>query len=193
MVLRSRLVRSAVVVSLLVAGCAPGPLVDVAADAGDTAPPPDARLADAGYPETAAWVRDEIARSGRPVIVKFFASWCGPCEAEAPILLDAASAHPEVAWLGVDHQDRPAAARDWIAEHGFDQIPTVADVEGEVARALGARGMPSVSFVDDTGTLVHTHTGPIDPSLLEAWIDHLAHDGPRPSARPDDPATDTPT
>lgn len=194
MVARSRLRVAAAVLVVLAAACGPSPLADVVADAGDTpAPPDDARLAGAGYPGAAAWIRDEVRDSGRPVIVKFFASWCGPCAAEAPVLLDAAEAHPEVAVLGIDHQDRPAAAAEWIREHGFDRIPTLADVEGEVARAFGARGMPSVSFVDAEGRLVHTHTGPIDPTLLEEWIDHLAHGGPRPSARPDDPASDTPS
>jgi thiol-disulfide isomerase/thioredoxin len=178
---------------LLVAGCGGAERVDVVADAGDTAAPPrDARLADVGYAGTAAWIRDEVAATGRPVVVKFFASWCGPCAAEAPVLVEAAVDHPEVAFLGVAHQDPLDAARDWVAAHGVDTIPTVLDLEGEVARALGARGMPAVAFVDADGLLAQTHTGPIDPPLLEAWIDHLAHDGPRPSPRPDAPADDTP-
>lgn len=165
--------------------------MDLVADAGDTpAPPADARLADVGYEETAAWVRDEVARTGRPVVIKFFASWCLPCADEAPVLLDMAERHPEVAVLGVDHQDPRGPAEAWVAEHGFDRIPTVADLEGEVARALGARGMPSVSFVDAEGRLAHTHTGPIDPSLLEEWVDHLAGDGPRPDVRPAEPWTE---
>lgn len=193
MVARRRLVALVMGLAVAVSACSDATTVDVVADAGTVpAPPADARLADAGYTETAAWIRDEIERTGRPVIVKFFASWCGPCEAEAPVLLDAAAQHPEVAVLGVDHQDRPGPAARWVQEHGLDVIPTVADLDGEVARAFGARGMPSVSFVGADGVLVHTHTGPIDPSLLEEWIDHLAHDGPRPSVRPDAPATDTP-
>lgn len=165
--------------------------MDLVADAGETAAPPaDAHLADVGYEETAAWVRDEVARTGRPVVIKFFASWCLPCAEEAPLLLDMAERHPEVAVLGVDHQDPRGPAEAWIEEHGFDRIPTVADLEGEVARALGARGMPSVSFVDTAGRLAHTHTGPIDPSLLEEWVDHLAHGGPRPDLRPAEPWTE---
>ena len=192
-VVRSRLLAVLAVLALVVAGCSSAPTVDVAADAGDTpAPPRDARLADAGYLETAAWVRDVVEDEGRPVIVKFFASWCAPCAEEAPVLLDAADANPEIAVLGVDHQDRPDPAEAWIVEHGFDRIPTLADVEGEVARALGARGMPSVSFIDDEGHLLHTHTGPIDPELLDAWIDHLVRDGPRPPTRPDAPSSDAP-
>lgn len=174
-------------------GCSGSGIRDVVADAGDTpAPPAEGELTDVGYVDVAAWIRDEVADDPRPVVVKYFASWCGPCEDEVPVLLSAAEAHPEVAMLGIAHQDPRAQATAWIEEHGVDAIPTLLDLEGETARAFGARGMPSVSFVDDDGQLRYTHTGPIDPGLLEEWIDHLAHDGPRPSARPDEPATDTP-
>lgn len=181
------------VCALGLGACSAAGIRDVVADAGDTpAPPDDGRLTDVGYEGVAAWIRDEVAGDARPVIVKYFASWCGPCEAEVPVLLSAAEAHPEVAMLGIAHQDPRRDAAAWIDEHGVDAIPTLLDLEGETARALGARGMPSVSFVDADGQLRYTHTGPIDPALLEEWIDHLAHDGPRPSARPDDPAADTP-
>lgn len=179
--------------ALALVGCSESGTRDVVADAGDgPAPPADGALTDVGYEDVAAWIRDEVTEDARPVIVKYFASWCGPCEAEVPVLLSAAEAHPEVAMLGIAHQDLRRDAAPWIEEHGVDAIPTLLDLEGETARAFGARGMPSVSFVDADGQLLHTHTGPIDPALLEEWIDHLAHDGPRPSARPDEPATDTP-
>lgn len=180
-------------VAMLASACAAPLLADTRADAGATvAPAADARLADVRYPQVAAWIRDEQERTGRPVVVKFFASWCGPCAEEAPVLLRAARRHPDVAVLGIDHQDLPSKAEAWIDEHGFDAIPTLADVEGETARRFGARGMPSVSFVDGSGHVVHTHTGPIDDDLLEAWIAHLVDGGPRPAARPDAPSTDAP-
>ena len=124
MTVRSRLLPTAVALALLAAACGPSPLADVVADAGDTpAPPADAHLVDVGYPATAAWIRDAVQDRGQPVVVKFFASWCGPCAEEAPVLLDAVEAHPEVTWLGVDHQDRRDAAEAWVDEHGLDQIP----------------------------------------------------------------------
>lgn len=182
----------AVVATNLLVACGTPPVADVVADAGDvTAPPADARLADVTYPQAAAWLRDRVAQ-GQPVVVKYFASWCGPCEAEAPVLLAAAADHPDVAVVGVDHQDARDAAEAWITEHGFDTIPTLYDVEGETARALGARGMPAVTFVDTAGRAVHTHTGPIDAALLDEWMTFLAGDGPRPGDRPDAPASDTP-
>lgn len=172
-----------VAAGLVLVACSGPSGLDLRAVPDGDAPPADAVLADADWPDTAAWIVDEVDRSGRPVIVKFFAAWCLPCREEAPVLLDAVTAHPEVAVLGVDHEDTRDAAADWIVEYGFDAIPTVFDVEGQAARALGARGMPAVAFIDRNGRLAGSHTGPIDPALLDEWIEHLAHDGPRPSDR----------
>lgn len=170
-------------VGLLLSACSDASGLDLRTVEGGQAPPADAVLADADWPDTAAWLVDEVEGSGRPVIVKFFAAWCLPCRDEAPVLLDVLAAHPEVAALGVDHEDSRDAAADWIVEYGFDAIPTVFDVEGQAARALGARGMPAVAFIDRDGRVAGAHTGPIEPDLLEEWIDHLAHGGPRPSDR----------
>ncbi len=181
-----------VAAAVFAVACGPDVVLDLDAAASGSPPPTDAQLAEAGGPEAAAWVDASIARTGQPVVVKFFASWCGPCEDEMPVLLDAMEDHPEVTVLGVDHQDRRDAAEAWIREHGADRFPTLYDVEGQAARLFGARGMPSVSFVDVEGRVLHTHTGPIDRGLLEAWIEHLTGNGPRPEPRPDDPAGDTP-
>lgn len=172
--------------------CAPSPLLHVSSIAGEAiAPPSDARLADAGAPEAAAWILAEIERTERPVVVKFLASWCLPCIPEIPVLLDAADAHPDVTFVGIHHQDPRASAEDFVDEHGLAAIPTLLDADGETAWALQARGMPSVAFIDNQGNLLHTHTGPMKHDLLEAWIAHLLGQGPRPAVQPDRPAMDT--
>ena len=179
--------------AMLLSACGSSVVLDVDEVAGDVAaPPPDADLAEGGDHAAAAWIRREVQRTDRPVVVKFFASWCGPCEEEMPVLQRARAAHPEVAFLGVAHQDPREEAAAWLADLGVRDLPTLLDLEGTTARTFGARGMPSVSFVDRQGRLLHTHTGPIDAQLLDAWIAHLTGNGPRPQARPDAPATDGP-
>jgi len=188
--------RGFLVTALLVAvatACGPGSLLHVSTIAGDAAAPPaDARLADAGAAEAAAWILAEIDRTERPVVVKFLASWCLPCIPEIPILLDAAEAHPDVAFVGIHHQDPRASAEEFVDEHGLAAITTLLDADGETAWALQARGMPSVSFIDTEGNLLHTHTGPMKADLLEAWITHLLGEGPRPADRPAQPAPYSP-
>lgn len=185
----SRLLLSlAATLAVVLAACGPSPLLDVAELAdGAESPPARPDLADAGDAEAAAWIRDEVDRSDRPVVVKFFASWCGPCEEEMPVLLAAREEHPEVAFLGVVHQDRREHVREWMDEFGGTELSTLFDADGETARTFGARGMPSVSFVDTEGQLLRTHTGPMDERLLEEWIAHLTGEGPMPESRPDAP------
>lgn len=164
---RSRpVVALAVALALLLAACASDdtPDLDVSAAPTATAPPRDARLVDAGWPEVAAWIARENA-DGRPVVVNLFASWCAPCRAEAPLLRAAADAHPAVAFLGVDHQDRREEGERFLEEERLG-FPTVWDWEGDVARAVGGRGMPTTAFFDHEGRLVFTYTGVLTEPLL---------------------------
>ena len=178
---------------MVLAACGSSAVLDVDDLAGGVAAPPrDADLAAGGDRAAAAWIQREVERTDRPVVVKFFASWCGPCEEEMPVLRRARAAHPEVAFLGVAHQDPREKASAWLAELGVEELPTLLDLEGTTARTFGARGMPSISFVDREGRLLHTHTGPIDARLLDEWIAHLTGNGPRPEVRPDAPAADGP-
>lgn len=145
----------------LLAGCSdPGPVVDAAAEAGPTTPARDAMLEDGGWPEAAAWIAREAAE-GRPTVVNLFASWCAPCLEEAPVLRRAAQAHPDVAFLGIDHIDRRDDGEAFVAELdiGFDAI--LFDVAGDVATGIDARGMPTTAFFDRDGRMVGLHTGPV--------------------------------
>lgn len=174
--------------ALLLAACGSSLRLHMDEVAGDAAaPPPDADLVAGGDAAAAAWILDEAERTDRPVVVKYFASWCGPCEDEVPVLQQAREAHPEVAFLGIAHQDPRDKAAAWMEDMGIEDLPTLLDLEGTTARTFGARGMPSVSFVDREGRLLRTHTGPIDEQLLEEWIVHLTGDGPRPEDRPPAP------
>ncbi|MBW3621743.1 MAG: TlpA family protein disulfide reductase [Actinobacteria bacterium] len=152
----------------------PAPVVDAVAEAGPTAPPADAHLVDGGWPEAAAWIARESA-GGRATVVNLFASWCGPCREEAPVLRRAMADHPGIAFLGVDHIDRRPEGEAFLEEEelGFDA--TLFDVAGDVAAGIGARGMPTTAFFDRDGRLVALHTGPLTEADL---AERLAELGP---------------
>lgn len=163
-----RLAAVALVSAVALVACDPNgdlPDIDVVAEAAETPPPRDAHLYDGGWPEAAAYIAREAA-DGRPTVVNVFAEWCGPCKAEAPVLRAAIAAHPDVAWLGVDHQDRKEAGEAFLREEriGFDA--TIYDVAGDIAINVASRGMPTTAFFDHDGRLVFTHTGVLTEQML---------------------------
>jgi thiol-disulfide isomerase/thioredoxin len=161
-----------VLVLALVVGCSGG---DDALDVHDVedaqAPPRDAVLEEAEWPQTAAWIRRE-AGEGRPVLMNILASWCVPCERELPLLLDAAEENPDVAFLGIDHQDQRESAEAFVEEHGIT-FPTLFDVGGDVAYSIEGRGMPTTAVFDRDGRLVDKHTGELTAASLEELLDQV--------------------
>jgi thiol-disulfide isomerase/thioredoxin len=112
---------------------------------------------------------------GQPVVVNFWASWCPPCVAEMRDALEPLHAElgDQVAFLGVDLQDTPAAAQRVVEQTGVTyQLAT--DPDGELFTAFGGFGMPTTVLVDADGRVVARHTGALTRADLEALLDqHL--------------------
>lgn len=101
--------------------------------------------------------RDLRRLAGRPMLINFWASWCGPCKVELPLL---AQAHREwgdrVAFLGIDAQDASAEAWKSLTAAGVD-YPQLEDPEGRTRAAFGwTSGLPLTVFVDARGRMVGT-------------------------------------
>ncbi|MEO6114210.1 MAG: redoxin family protein [Sphingomicrobium sp.] len=97
---------------------------------------------------------------GEPRLVNIFASWCVPCVAEAPLLLDLKRRGIAIDAIAV--RDRPADVAEFLARHGdpFDRIG--ADPDSRVQLALGSSGVPETFVVDGRGTIRYQHLGPIE-------------------------------
>lgn len=144
--------------------------VDVfAVPAPDAVPPVDARLVSGGWPEAAAFIARE-AQAGNPTLVNIFASWCGPCRAEMPMLLAARDAHPDVTFLGIDHLDRREDGEAFVEELGID-VATIHDLDGDVAFAVGGRGMPTTVVFDRDGQLAGRVVGELTETSLAQLLD----------------------
>jgi cytochrome c biogenesis protein CcmG/thiol:disulfide interchange protein DsbE len=97
---------------------------------------------------------------GHPVVINKWASWCGPCRAEAPALQSEGIRHGRrVAFLGVDWRDSTDSARDFLSRHGMP-FPSYEDREGEIADMLDLpQNIPVTLFLDERGELAYLHQG----------------------------------
>jgi cytochrome c biogenesis protein CcmG, thiol:disulfide interchange protein DsbE len=99
------------------------------------------------------------ALEGYPIVVNTWASWCGPCRYEFPMLQKLSARYGKrVAFLGVDSEDDADAANTFLAEEPVP-YPSYSDPDKEIFNSLGALGFPDTAFYDREGELVHLKQG----------------------------------
>lgn len=106
---------------------------------------------------------------GEVVLVNVFASWCGPCLVEHPLLMELA-AQGVVAVHGINYKDRPENAARWLTRHGDPYRRTGADLDGRVSIDWGVYGVPETFVVDREGRIRYKHVGPLQRDDLEQKI-----------------------
>jgi len=93
-------------------------------------------------------------RTGKPVVVNFWASWCGPCADEAPLLQDAARRNADsFTFVGIDVQDLDADAATFLKKYGVT-YPNGSGNAGPISIQYGMRGVPETYFIAPDGRLV---------------------------------------
>jgi peroxiredoxin len=109
---------------------------------------------------------------GKPLVLVFFASWCGPCQREMPGLAKAVAEGKagDAAVIGIDGQDTTAAARAFVASTGVT-FPVGRDPDYAVTSGkFGFFGLPETVFVNGKGIVTSVHRGPTTPALLEQGV-----------------------
>jgi cytochrome c biogenesis protein CcmG/thiol:disulfide interchange protein DsbE len=106
---------------------------------------------------------------GRVVLVNFFASWCIPCRAEHPLLMELAEAGA-LPVTGINYRDEAADARRWLAQLGNPYERIGADRQGRTAIDWGVSGVPETFVIDGSGRIRYQHIGPMSRSDLEDKI-----------------------
>ena len=101
---------------------------------------------------------------GQPRMVNFFASWCVPCIAEAPVLLELQKRG--VVIDGIALRDDPADIREFLANNGDPFAAIGSDPVGAAQIAFGSSGVPESFIVDAKGVIRYQHIGPIAPEQV---------------------------
>ena len=144
-------------------------------DASEASEDPSGRMAASfTLPELRA-DRGEVvlaAAPGRPTVVNFFAAWCEPCKRELPALREAAAANPDVAFVGVDHQDSRVDAIELLDRYGVT-YPAGYDPRGDVAAKYFVRGLPATVFIGSDGRVVDFRQGELSADELRERLDRL--------------------
>jgi len=159
---------AAALLGLLVYGVAnqsPSRTLDEAVRTGHWPPAPEARrslpVLDGDGSESLA------SYAGKVVILNFWASWCEPCQHEAPLLERAqhtlVAHHATV--LGVTYEDNTSDSRSFAHRYGLT-YPNLRDVDGEFAHSYGTDQLPETFVIDRRGQVVAISRGEVTSRFL---------------------------
>lgn len=106
--------------------------------------------------------------TGGVKLVNFWASWCAPCRAEHPTLMEFADRG--IAVYGVNYKDDPAKARAFLADLGNPYAQAGADPQAKMALDWGVYGLTETFVLGPDGTVIMRVTGPLTERNLQSRV-----------------------
>jgi thiol-disulfide isomerase/thioredoxin len=113
------------------------------------------------------------AARGRPLVVNLWASWCGPCRQEMPLLAAAQQRESTVGFLFVNQGETASDVRAYLADTALPLREVLLDPGSELLPAVGSSGLPTTLFYNPAGRLVDAHFGVLNAAALESRLRQL--------------------
>jgi cytochrome c biogenesis protein CcmG/thiol:disulfide interchange protein DsbE len=107
--------------------------------------------------------KDEIV--GEPMLVNIWATWCGSCKYEHPVLNSLAANGVKI--IGINYKDDRTLALEWLVDYADPYLINIYDPSGDLGFDLGVTGAPETFFVDSNGMVQHRYQGPITNEIWE--------------------------
>jgi thiol-disulfide isomerase/thioredoxin len=123
--------------------------------------------------DSAAQISLSQAARGRPAVVSLWASWCGPCRQEMPMLAAAQQRESVVGLLFVNQGESHGAVRAYLSDQDLPLREVLLDPGSKLGPAVGSRGLPTTLFYDVEGRLVDAHFGVLNAAALEVRLRQL--------------------
>ena len=114
-----------------------------------------------GFPPATA----DMLVSGEVTLVNFWASWCPPCRAEHPKLLEMAADGMPI--VGINFKDLEGNAGDYLRDDGNPFVGVGFDPQGRTAIDWGVTAPPETFILDGSGTVLFRYAGPLVGSDYE--------------------------
>lgn len=112
---------------------------------------------------------------GKRVILNFWATWCGPCEQEMPLLQQTATDHAgqDLVVIGVNRNELPDAIIPFARSHSLT-FTLVSNPIGDISDGYGVNYMPMTFFIGRDGMLIKRQIGEITPEIIQQFLDSTA-------------------
>ncbi len=110
---------------------------------------------------------------GKPMVLNIWATWCGPCRAELPMLVAASRRMHDVRFVFVDHGEPAATVRGYLARAGLDPQHVLLDTGGRLMQHYRLPGCPATLFVGAGGQVRALHVGMLSLATLQQQLGRM--------------------
>lgn len=112
---------------------------------------------------------------GQVWMLNVWASWCGACREEHPVLVGYARS-ASIPVIGLDYKDQAAPAQRWLRELGNPYRLSAVDADGRVGIDYGVYGVPETYVIDKAGVIRFKLVGPVTPEFLRDTLEPLVRE-----------------
>ncbi|CAM0997130.1 Redoxin domain-containing protein [Rhodanobacter sp. Root179] len=115
---------------------------------------------------------------GQPTMINLWATWCGPCRREMPVLAEAQRRMPQVRFVFADQGESAATVRQFLQAQQLTLQHVLTDENLQLSNYYNVRGYPTTLFIDARGRLRDTHMGELSRATLADRLQRIEADMP---------------